>query len=113
MIYLLLLIAFALGVGAGGYFVYRYEEKTITVLNRRCMDANNRLDSMIKDEEEFINNKWPNRNSHISMQTNLADYLRAKYMQSESSFEDYELCDDEHDDSDWFDCDDESDNLYI
>jgi hypothetical protein len=98
---------------AGGYFVYRYEEKTITELNRRCAEANNRLNSMVEDEEKFIDNKWPNRNSHISMQTNLADYLRAKYMQTESSFEDYEIYDDEGDDSDLTDYGDESENLYV
>lgn len=113
MIYLLLLIAFVLGMGAGGYFVYKYEEKTIAELIKRCADTNNQLNNMIKDEEKFIDNKWPNRNSHISMQTNLADYLRAKYLQTENGFEDYEICDDEDTDSDWTDYGDESENLYV
>lgn len=113
MIYLLLFIAFILGMSVGGIFIYKHEEKIIKELNKRCADTSRRLDSMIKDEEQFIDNMWPNRNSHIFMQNNLADYLRDKYMRTESSFEDYEIFDEEDTTSEYIDCDDESDNLYI
>lgn len=46
-------------------------------------------------------------------QDNLANYLRNKYMRTDDSFEDYELFENESENSDWSDCEDESDNLYI
>lgn len=113
MIYLLLLIAFMLGMSVGGIFVYKHEEKIIKELTKCCDDTIEQLNNMVKDEEKFIDNKWPNRKSHISLQNNLADYLKAKYMQTENSFEDYEIFDDEDNIPEWSDCDDESDNLYV
>lgn len=91
MIILFLVIAFALGMCVGGYVVYRYEAKTIAELNERCAEANERLTVMIKDEEKFLSTMWPKYNS-------LGDYMKAN--------RDIRY-------SDWDDCEDESDNLYV
>lgn len=100
MIFLLLLIAFVLGMGAGGYIVYKYEEKTITELTKRCAEASKRLETLIKDEELFIANMHHMPDDYVPMQgDDLIDYLRAKYMNEE------------HEKTE---CgEDESDNLYV
>jgi exopolysaccharide biosynthesis protein len=97
MIILLLIIVFVLGMGTGGYIVYKYEEKTIVDMNKRCSEASERLNTMIKDEERFLETIHPKLNEYIPMQGNLVDYLKAKYLHEE--FEP--------------DCEDESDNLYV
>ena len=108
MLILLSLIIFILGMTTGGYIVYKYEEKTIAELNKRCTEASERLSTMIKDEEKFLETIHPKPDDYIPMQGNLVDYLKDEYLREErehrakACYEEFEP-----------DCEDESDNLYI
>ena len=84
MTFLLLLIAFGLGLCIGGYFVYKHEERIITELNTRCSEASERLNTMIKEEEQFIATIHSNIAECFSMPDDLVDYLKAKYMHEAS-----------------------------
>lgn len=101
MYFLLALILLVGGMAIGGWIVYRWEKGEIEDLIKQCKEANDRLREMIQQEEEFINSMWPKHQHHITMETNLADYLKAKYF------------DEETETGDWTDCEDESDNLYV
>ena len=85
MIFLLILIAFLLGMGVGGYIVYKHEQKIISELNKRCSEASERIEIMIRDEEKFISNMHPvHDDTPILKQGNLVNYLKAKYINSEN-----------------------------
>jgi hypothetical protein len=94
-----MLIAFIFGMFAGGYVIYKIEEEAIEKLNRECTETTRKLNEMIRDEEKFIETMWPKQRPNISLENNLTDYLRHKYLKEETEFEP--------------DCEDESDNLYI
>lgn len=94
---ILAVVIFALGVGLGAFIVHKKEELIVSKLLNDCAECRNKLKDMIKEEETFIESMWPKPNPHITMETNLVDYLRQKYLQNE--FEP--------------DCEDESDNLYM
>lgn len=96
------IITFLAGMAIGGYIMYRLEAKEINELIERCSNANKHLEELLKQEEDFMESMWPKKNPHITMGTNVADYLRDKYLKAESAY-----------DSDWSDCEDESDNLYV
>ena len=99
MTVLIVIVSLLAGMAIGGGIVYKWEKKHLDELIKRCNDTNERLADMIKQEEVFIETMWPKKNPHITMETNMADYLRGKYLNNE--------------DRDWSDCEDESDNLYI
>ena len=71
MTILLLFIALFVGMYIGAYFMYKRDKKFIDDLEKRCTEANERLDVMIRDEEKFLSTMWPKYNS-------LGDYMKAK-----------------------------------
>ena len=93
------LAMFIMGLSIGLVVAYRLEHKIVEELLKRCKDTNERLENMLKQEEDFMQSMWPKQRHNITMETNIADYLKAKYLSEESN--------------DWSDCDDESDNLYV
>ena len=91
--------AFILGMMVGALLICRWEETVLDGLLASCEDCRKRLDEMIKEDEVFVESVWPKQNPHITMESNLADYLKMKYLNNEGEFEP--------------DCEDESDNLYV
>lgn len=87
-----------LGFVLGATCIYILEKKTIDRLIENCAESRTKLADMVKEEEKFLESLWP-KHRHIAMETNLADYLKAKYLSEETECES--------------DCEDESDNLYI
>ena len=89
-----------------GYMVAHYRErKHVGDLLKCCEETSNKLAKLSEEYDEFVKaandiDRWPRHNSHIVMRDNLADYLKNKYLS-------------EQEPSDWEDCEDESDNLYI
>lgn len=99
MTILIAIISLLAGMAIGGGIVYMMEKKHLDALIERCNDTNEKLAEMIKQEEDFMESMWPKKKPHITMETNMADYLKNKYLSNE--------------DRDWSDCEDESDNLYV
>ena len=91
--------------GSVGFIVaYYMQKKTIDELCEHCRETSEKLTKISTEYEEFIKSvyeesRWPKQQSHITMHDNLADYLKSKYLSSETN--------------DWSDCEDESDNLYV
>lgn len=92
--------------GCVGYMVAHFREKKhVDDLLRCCKETSDKLVALSKEYEDFVKaanevDHWPRHNSHIVMKDNLADYLKSKYLEHEDS-------------SDWDDCEDEADNLYV
>lgn len=79
---------FCIGLAVGVVIAYRLEHKNVEELLKRCKETNERMESMLKQEEDFMNSMWPKQNPHISTSSSVADYLKEKYLASEIEDED-------------------------
>ena len=94
--------AFIFGWCVGYIIAYHKESKCVDELLRYSRETSDKLAKLSKEYDEFLKaaneiDRWPQKNPHISMKTNLADYLKRKYLETEFNP----------------DCEDESDNLYV
>lgn len=111
-----IIAALIFGVSVG-YLAGQYQaKKTVDDLLKCCKETNDKLAALSDEYDEFVKaanevDRWPKNNPHIVMKDNLADYLKNKYRVEETENGRYSRCVEET--SDWDDCEDEPDNLYI
>lgn len=100
--------ALIFGICVGYLIAYFRERKHIDKLLRCCKETSDNLAKLSTEYDEFVKaahevDRWPKHDSHIVMKDNLAEYLKQKYLAEETDKES----------SDWDDCEDEPDNLYV
>ena len=88
---LFVVLAFVLGVTLGTVvstiIMYRLEKRTVDELMRNCADARKKLEELTVQETSIIESMWPKRNPYVSSVTNVADYLKEKYLSDEEKDE--------------------------
>lgn len=94
------------GVCVGYLVAYFREKKHVDELLDCCEKTSEKLAKLSTEYEDFMKaahdlDRWPKHSAHIPLKDNLADYLKNKYFG------------DGPEDTDWSDCEDEVDNLYI
>lgn len=96
--------ALIFGGCAGFIIAYAIERGRITELTKQCKECSEKLSKLSKEYDEFVKSAyteshWPRQVSTFSGPNAFADYLKDKYLDTETEFVS--------------DCEDESDNLYI